>query len=235
MLKIDNLTVNYGEIKAIKNISIHVDKGQIVTLIGANGAGKSTLLKTISGLLKPTGGTIEFEGASVLTIPPQTIVSKGIVHVPEGRRIFSGMSVEENLLLGAYLRKDKDNVQKELELVYEKFEILNQRRNQNASTLSGGEQQMLAISRALLTKPKLVLLDEPSMGLAPLIVKQIFELIQSINKDGMTILLIEQNAHKALEVADYAYVIEGGFIKMEGLAKDLKESESVQEIYLGVS
>ena len=235
MLKIDNLTVNYGEIKAIKNISIHVDKGQIVTLIGANGAGKSTLLKTISGLLKPTGGTIEFEGESVLTIPPQTIVSKGIVHVPEGRRIFSGMSVEENLLLGAYLRKDKDNVQKELELVYEKFEILNQRRNQNASTLSGGEQQMLAISRALLTKPKLLLLDEPSMGLAPLIVKQIFELIQSINKDGMTILLIEQNAHKALEVADYAYVIEGGFIKMEGLAKDLKESESVQEIYLGVS
>ncbi|NLC64760.1 MAG: ABC transporter ATP-binding protein [Erysipelothrix sp.] len=235
MLKIDNLTVNYGEIKAIKNISIHVDKGQIVTLIGANGAGKSTLLKTISGLLKPTGGTIEFEGESVLTIPPQTIVSKGIVHVPEGRRIFSGMSVEENLLLGAYLRKDKDNVQKELELVYEKFEILNQRRNQNASTLSGGEQQMLAISRALLTKPKLLLLDEPSMGLAPLIVKQIFELIQSINKDGMTILLIEQNAHKALEVADYAYIIEGGFIKMEGLAKDLKESESVQEIYLGVS
>ena len=235
MLKIDNLTVNYGEIKAIKNISIDVDKGQIVTLIGANGAGKSTLLKTISGLLKPTGGTIEFEGESVLTIPPQTIVSKGIVHVPEGRRIFSGMSVEENLLLGAYLRKDKDNVQKELELVYEKFEILNQRRNQNASTLSGGEQQMLAISRALLTKPKLLLLDEPSMGLAPLIVKQIFELIQSINKDGMTILLIEQNAHKALEVADYAYIIEGGFIKMEGLAKDLKESESVQEIYLGVS
>lgn len=235
MLKIDNLTVNYGEIKAIKNISIHVDKGQIVTLIGANGAGKSTLLKTISGLLKPTGGTIEFEGESVLTIPPQSIVSKGIVHVPEGRRIFSGMSVEENLLLGAYLRKDKDNVQKELELVYEKFEILNQRRNQNASTLSGGEQQMLAISRALLTKPKLLLLDEPSMGLAPLIVKQIFELIQSINKDGMTILLIEQNAHKALEVADYAYIIEGGFIKMEGLAKDLKESESVQEIYLGVS
>ena len=235
MLKIDNLTVNYGEIKAIKNISIHVDKGQIVTLIGANGAGKSTLLKTISGLLKPTGGTIEFEGESVLTIPPQTIVSKGIVHVPEGRRIFSGMSVEENLLLGAYLRKDKDNVRKELELVYEKFEILNQRRNQNASTLSGGEQQMLAISRALLTKPKLLLLDEPSMGLAPLIVKQIFELIQSINKDGMTILLIEQNAHKALEVADYAYIIEGGFIKMEGLAKDLKESESVQEIYLGVS
>lgn len=235
MLKIDNLTVNYGEIKAIKNISIHVDKGQIVTLIGANGAGKSTLLKTISGLLKPIGGTIEFEGESVLTIPPQTIVSKGIVHVPEGRRIFSGMSVEENLLLGAYLRKDKDNVQKELELVYEKFEILNQRRNQNASTLSGGEQQMLAISRALLTKPKLLLLDEPSMGLAPLIVKQIFELIQSINKDGMTILLIEQNAHKALEVADYAYIIEGGFIKMEGLAKDLKESESVQEIYLGVS
>lgn len=235
MLKIDNLTVNYGEIKAIKNISIHVDKGKIVTLIGANGAGKSTLLKTISGLLKPTGGTIEFEGESVLTIPPQTIVSKGIVHVPEGRRIFSGMSVEENLLLGAYLRKDKDNVQKELELVYEKFEILNQRRNQNASTLSGGEQQMLAISRALLTKPKLLLLDEPSMGLAPLIVKQIFELIQSINKDGMTILLIEQNAHKALEVADYAYIIEGGFIKMEGLAKDLKESESVQEIYLGVS
>lgn len=235
MLKIDNLTVNYGEIKAIKNISIHVDKGQIVTLIGANGAGKSTLLKTISGLLKPTGGTIEFEGESVLTIPPQTIVSKGIVHVPEGRRIFSGMSVEENLLLGAYLRKDKDNVQKELELVYEKFEILNQRRNQNASTLSGGEQQMLAISRALLTKPKLLLLDEPSMGLAPLIVKQIFELIQSINKDGMTILLIEQNAHKALEVADYAYIIEGGFIKMEGLAKDLKESKSVQEIYLGVS
>lgn len=235
MLKINNLSVNYGAIKALKDVSLHVEEGQIVTLIGANGAGKSTLLKTISGLLKPVSGEVLFLGESLKQTPPQKIVSKGVVHVPEGRRIFSGMSVEENLLLGAYTRKDKSKLAGELEKIYEKFNILKERRNQEASTLSGGEQQMLAISRALLSNPTLLLLDEPSMGLAPLIVQQIFELIESINRDGMTILLIEQNAHKALEIADYAYIIEGGIIKMEGSSETIRSSEKVREIYLGGS
>ena len=235
MLKINNLSVNYGAIKALKDVSLHVEKGQIVTLIGANGAGKSTLLKTISGRLKPVEGDIVFLGESLTQVLPQNIVTKGVVHVPEGRRIFSGMTVEENLLLGAYTRKDRSTLELELEKVYDKFEILKERRNQDASTLSGGEQQMLAISRALLSNPTLLLLDEPSMGLAPLIVKQIFELIETINADGMTILLIEQNAHKALEIADYAYIIEGGIIKMEGTSETIRASEKVRDIYLGGS
>lgn len=235
MLKINNLSVNYGAIKALKDVSLHVEQGQIVTLIGANGAGKSTLLKTISGLLKPVEGDIVFLGESLTQEFPQNIVTKGVVHVPEGRRIFSGMTVEENLLLGAYTRKNKSTLDQELEKVYDKFEILKERKNQDASTLSGGEQQMLAISRALLSNPSLLLLDEPSMGLAPLIVKQIFELIETINADGMTILLIEQNAHKALEIADYAYIIEGGMIKMEGTSEAIRTSDKVRDIYLGGS
>ncbi|NLW15960.1 MAG: ABC transporter ATP-binding protein [Erysipelothrix sp.] len=233
MLKINNLSVNYGEIKALKDISIDVTDGDIITLIGANGAGKSTLLKTISGLLKPKAGEILFKDENIGGLVPQNIVKKGIIHVPEGRRIFSGMSVEENLMLGAYTRKDRTELHKDIENIYKRFEILGVRKNQNADTLSGGEQQMLAISRALLSKPKLLLLDEPSMGLAPLIVKQIFEIIQETNREGMTILLIEQNAHKALEIADYAYIIEGGSIKMEGPANEIRQSDRVKEIYLG--
>ncbi len=233
MLKIKDLTVKYGSITALENISLNVELGNIITLIGANGAGKSTLLKTISNLLKAHSGEILFLDEDISKLPPQDVVKKGIIHVPEGRRIFSGMSVEENLLLGAYSNKDKSSLHKDIEEVYKRFEILGVRKNQKADTLSGGEQQMLAISRALLAKPKLLLLDEPSMGLAPLIVKQIFEIIQEVNKEGITILLIEQNAHKALEVADYAYIIEGGKIVMEGVAKELANSPQVKEIYLG--
>lgn len=233
MLKIKNLNVKYGAIHALKDVSIEVTDGKIITLIGANGAGKSTLLKTISGLLKPSDGEIVFEGEAISGEKPQKIVKKGVIHVPEGRRIFAGMSVEENLKLGAFTRKDKSSLQEDLDNIYKRFEILGVRKHQNADTLSGGEQQMLALSRALLSQPKLLLLDEPSMGLAPLIVKQIFEIIQEINREGMTILLIEQNAHKALEIADYAYIIEGGSIKMEGPASEIKESDRVKEIYLG--
>ncbi len=235
MLKVKNLDVKYGEIHALKNVSIDVTDGKIITLVGANGAGKSTLLKTISGLLKPTSGEILFKEERIDGLKPQNIVKKGVIHVPEGRRIFSGMTVEENLRLGAFTRKDKSKLHEDMELIYKRFEILGVRKHQNADTLSGGEQQMLALSRALLSQPKLLLLDEPSMGLAPLIVKQIFEIIQETNRDGMTILLIEQNAHKALEIADYAYIIEGGAIKMEGPAEEVRESERVKEIYLGGS
>lgn len=225
--------MKYGAIHALKDVSIEVTDGKIITLIGANGAGKSTLLKTISGLLKPSDGEIVFEGEAISGEKPQKIVKKGVIHVPEGRRIFAGMSVEENLKLGAFTRKDKSSLQEDLDNIYKRFEILGVRKHQNADTLSGGEQQMLALSRALLSQPKLLLLDEPSMGLAPLIVKQIFEIIQETNREGMTILLIEQNAHKALEIADYAYIIEGGSIKMEGPASEIKESDRVKEIYLG--
>lgn len=235
MLKVNHLNVKYGAIHALKDVSLEVTEGKIVTLVGANGAGKSTLLKTISGLLKPSDGEIYFKDEKINGMKAQNIVKKGVIHVPEGRRIFAGMSVEENLRLGAFLRKDKSNLNKEIEGIYKRFEILGVRRDQNADTLSGGEQQMLAISRALLSKPKLLLLDEPSMGLAPLIVQQIFEIIEETNQKGMTILLIEQNAHKALEIADYAYIIEGGRIKMEGPAQEVRESERVKEIYLGGS
>lgn len=233
MLKIKDLTVKYGSIVALEDITLNVPPGSIVTLIGANGAGKSTLLKTISNLHKLSSGEILFNDENISNDAPQTIVKKGIIHVPEGRRIFAGMSVEENLLLGAYANKDQKNLNQEILDIYTRFEILGKRKNQKADTLSGGEQQMLAISRALLSKPKLLLLDEPSMGLAPLIVKQIFEIIEEVNKAGITILLIEQNAHKALEIADYAYIIEGGKIVMEGQAKDLANSPEVKEIYLG--
>ena len=233
MLKVNNIDVYYGNIHALKNVSLEVNEGEIVTLIGANGAGKTTLLKTLSGLLKPKHGTILYNKQQIGGKPAQTIVKNGVVHVPEGRRVFSNMTVEENLDLGAYLRKDRDGIKKDLNHVFELFPILKERRKQMAGTLSGGEQQMLAIGRAIMSKPKLLLLDEPSMGLAPLIVQQIFEIIQAINKEGTTILLVEQNAHMALSIADRAYVIETGKIVLSGTAKELQESEEVKAAYLG--
>lgn len=233
MLKVNNIDVFYGNIHALKDVSLEVNEGEIVTLIGANGAGKSTLLKTISGLLKPKHGTILYHSQQIGGKAAQTIVKNGISHVPEGRRVFANMSVEENLELGAYLRRDKGGIKKDLEHVFELFPILKERRKQMSGTLSGGEQQMLAMGRALMAKPKLLLLDEPSMGLAPLIVKQIFEIIQMVNKEGTTVLLVEQNAHMALSIADRAYVLETGKIVLSGTAKELQESEEVKAAYLG--
>lgn len=233
MLKINNLHVSYGQILALRGIDLEVRDNQIISLIGANGAGKTTLLKTISGLLKPNEGTITFCDENITSTLPNKIVEKGLIHVPEGRQIFSGLTVEENILLGAYTRKDKKNIKHDIEKLYEKFPILKERKNQNAHTLSGGEQQMLAICRALMSKPKLLLLDEPSMGLAPLIVNQIFDIIKEINKDGTPILLIEQNAKKALQVSHYSYIIEGGKIRLHGYSKDLLNSDDVRKIYLG--
>lgn len=233
MLKINDIDVYYGNIQALRGLSIEVNEGEIVTLIGANGAGKSTLLKTISGLLKPKKGSIEYVGSSIDGKPAQTIVKCGISHVPEGRRVFSNMTVEENLELGAYLRKDRDGIKKDMEHVYELFPRLLERRKQLSGTLSGGEQQMLAMGRALMSKPKLIILDEPSMGLAPLMVKNIFNIIEMINKEGVTVLLVEQNANMALSVAHRAYVLETGSIVLSGTAKELQESEEVKAAYLG--
>ncbi|MBD8027211.1 ABC transporter ATP-binding protein [Ureibacillus sp. Re31] len=233
MLKVNNIDVFYGNIHALKDVSIEVNESEIVTLIGANGAGKSTLLKTLSGLLKPKSGTISYLSQQINGKQAQAIVKSGISHVPEGRRVFSNMTVEENLELGAYLRKDRDGIKKDIANVYDLFPILGERRKQQSGTLSGGEQQMLAMGRALMAKPKLLLLDEPSMGLAPLIVKQIFEIIQMVNQQGTTVLLVEQNANMALSIADRAYVIETGKIVLSGTAKELQESEQVKAAYLG--
>lgn len=233
MLKIHDLDVYYGNIQALKGVSLEVHEGEIVTLIGANGAGKTTLLRTISGLLQPTAGTIEYFGRSIVGIPVQAIVKAGISHVPEGRRIFGEMTVEENLELGAYLRKDRKEIRDDMQKIYELFPRLHERRKQQAGTLSGGEQQMLAIGRGLMARPKLLLLDEPSMGLAPLLVKAIFEIIQDINETGTTILLVEQNAHMALSVANRAYVIETGRVVTTGTPVELTESEQIKEAYLG--
>jgi len=233
MLKLQNINVYYGVIHALKDVSLEVKEGTIVSLIGANGAGKTTLLKTISGLLKPTGGEITFDEHNLLSIPAQKIPRYGIVQVPEGRRIFAGLTVFENLQMGAYLRTDKDGIKKDLENIYQRFEILYKRRNQDASTLSGGEQQMLAIGRALMAQPKVLLLDEPSMGLAPLLVKEIFNIIKEINKQGTTILLVEQNAQQALKIADWAYVLENGKIALSGSGQDLISSQEIQKVYLG--
>ncbi|KGR91930.1 amino acid ABC transporter ATPase [Ureibacillus massiliensis 4400831 = CIP 108448 = CCUG 49529] len=233
MLKVNNIDVYYGNIHALKDVSLEVNEGEIVTLIGANGAGKSTLLKTLSGLLKPKSGHILYQTQQIVGKPAQTIVKSGISHVPEGRRVFSNMSVEENLELGAFLRKDRENIKKDLDYVYELFPILDERRKQLSGTLSGGEQQMLAMGRALMARPKLLLMDEPSMGLAPLIVKKIFEIIQTVNKEGTTVLLVEQNANMALSIADRAYVLETGKIVLSGSAKELQESDKVKEAYLG--
>ena len=233
MLKIDNIDVYYGAIHALKGISLEVNEGEIVTLIGANGAGKSTTLRTISGLLKPKTGSITFLGQSIAGVRAHEIVKKGISQVPEGRRVFAEMTVMENLDLGAFVRKDKAGIQQDLKHVFELFPRLEERKNQSAGTLSGGEQQMLAMGRALMSRPKLLLLDEPSMGLAPLLIKEIFNLIVDINKSGTTVLLVEQNANMALSIANRAYVLETGRITLSGKAQDLAASEDVRKAYLG--
>ena len=233
MLKIDNLEVAYGNIKAIKGISLEVNQGEIVTLIGSNGAGKSTTLRAISGILKPKSGSITFNGERIDGVEGHDIVAKGICQSPEGRRIFPKMSVDENLDLGAFLRNDKDAIAADRERVLELFPRLRERIDQKAGTMSGGEQQMLAVGRALMGSPKLLLLDEPSMGLAPVLVDMIFETIEKINKQGTTILLVEQNALAALNVANRAYVLESGSIKMSGKAKELISNDEVTKAYLG--
>ncbi|MCB0726287.1 MAG: ABC transporter ATP-binding protein [Ignavibacteriae bacterium] len=234
MLKITDLHVNYGAIKALKGISLEVKEGSIVTLIGANGAGKTTLLRTISSILNPVSGSIDFLGENIMNLAPNKIVEKGISQAPEGRMIFSNLTVKENLEMGAYVRNDKHNFKEDLEFIYTFFLIFKERLKQPGGTLSGGEQQMLAISRALMSKPKLLLLDEPSLGIAPLLVKTIFEKIEALNKDtGLTILLVEQNANIALSIADYAYVMETGEIILEGEAKSLAKNEEVRKAYLG--
>ncbi len=231
MLKVENLSVNYGHIEALKNVSVDVKKGQICSIIGANGAGKSTLLKTISGLVKPVSGTIYFEGKP-LPKRAHKIVAEGIVHVPEGRKTFSGLTIEDNLLVGGTVA-DKSRLAANLEKQYQLFPILKERKNQFAGTLSGGEQQMLAVARGLMSDPKIILLDEPSMGLAPLIVNQIYNLIGQIRESGITVLLIEQNAKKALSICDYAYVLENGKIKLSGTGEELLASDEVRKAYLG--
>ena len=233
MLKVNNIDVFYGAIHALHDVSIEVNQGEIVTLIGANGAGKSTTLRTISGLLTPKKGEVTFEGQNIAGLAPHKIESLGLSQVPEGRRVFANMSVLENLELGAYLRNDKAGIEQDLEDVFKKFPRLLERKEQLSGTLSGGEQQMLAMGRALMSRPKLLLLDEPSMGLAPLLVKEIFNIIQEINQSGTTVLLVEQNAHMALSIAHRAYVLETGKIALAGSAKELANSEEVRKAYLG--
>lgn len=233
MLKIENLHVYYGAIHALKGISLEVNEGEIVTLIGANGAGKTTTLHTVSGLIRPKEGSILFEGQDISKVAPQNIVAAGLSQVPEGRRVFANMSVRKNLELGAYLRKDKKENARNMEKVFESFPRLKEREKQFAGTLSGGEQQMLAMGRALMSSPKLMVLDEPSMGLAPLLVKDIFSIIERINSEGTTILLVEQNAHMALSIADRAYVLETGKVVLSGDATELADSEEVKKAYLG--
>ncbi|MEN6313732.1 MAG: ABC transporter ATP-binding protein [Clostridiaceae bacterium] len=233
MLEIKNIAVHFGVIQALKGISITVRDGEIVTLIGANGAGKTTTLRTISGLKRPTGGTILLDGADITGTASQERVQMGISHAPEGRRVFSSMTVLENLELGAFQRKDKAAVASDLRMVYERFPILADRKKQAAGTLSGGEQQMLAIGRALMSRPKILLLDEPSMGLAPLLVQEIFSIIKDINKAGTTILLVEQNASMALQIAGHAYVMETGSIVLSGSGTELMQSDDIKKAYLG--
>jgi len=233
MLKVNNINVYYGNIHALKNVSLEVERGEIVTLIGGNGAGKTTTLRTISGLLRSKTGEIIFEDEDISRMPAPVIVRKGISQVPEGRRIFANLTVLENLEMGAYLRKDRQEIKNSLEMVFTRFPRLKERMYQRAGTLSGGEQQMLAMGRALMSKPKLLLLDEPSMGLAPILVKEIFSIISEINKAGTTVLLVEQNAHMALSIAHRAYVLETGRIVLSGYAKDLAESDEVRKAYLG--
>ncbi len=233
MLNIKDLNVHYGGIHALRGINISVPQNKIVTLIGANGAGKSTSLRTIMSLVKSSTGEITYNGEEITKNRTKDIVSKGIVMVPEGRRIFPNLTVEENLILGAYIRKDKEKIKKDMNWVHDLFPILKDRLWQKAGTMSGGEQQMLAVGRALMTKPKLLLMDEPSLGLAPLIVKDIFQIIAQIHEEGVTILLVEQNAKAALEIADYGYVLETGSIVLEGKGKDLLNNDEVKNAYLG--
>ena len=233
MLTIKNLNVYYGAIHAVKDLNLEVGDGEIVTLIGSNGAGKSTTLHTISGLIKPKTGSILYKGNEIVGIPAHKLVGQGLVQVPEGRHVFAEMTVMENLDMGAYLRKDKDGIARDKEKVFEKFPRLKERISQTAGTLSGGEQQMLAMGRALMSRPQLVLLDEPSMGLAPLLVREIFSIIKEINSEGTTVLLVEQNANMALSIADRAYVLETGRVVLSGTAAELAASEAVQKAYLG--
>ena len=233
MLKIENLHVSYGGIRALRGISLEVPDGKIVTLIGANGAGKSTTLRTISGLVKADSGSITYDGEEMLGKPIYKILEMGIAQVPEGRRVFTNLTVRENLKIGAYLRSDKEQIEKDLEWVYELFPRLKERDWQLAGTLSGGEQQMLAVARALMSKPKVIMMDEPSLGLAPLVVKDIFDIIRQINAQGVTVLLIEQNANMALKIADYAYVLETGKIGLSGTGRELLVNEDVKRAYLG--
>ncbi|MCQ2240577.1 ABC transporter ATP-binding protein [Treponema sp.] len=233
MLKINNLNVSYGGIKALQNVSLEVPEGKIVTLIGANGAGKSTLLKSIVGIVSPDSGSIEFLGNNITSNKVYKTVGEGIALVPEGRKVFTDLTVAENLKIGAYLRNDKKEIEKDIEWIYSLFPRLKERSWQYAGTLSGGEQQMLAVGRALMSRPKLMMMDEPSLGLAPLVVQDIFSIIKEVNKAGVTILLIEQNANMALKTADLAYVLETGKIVLSGSGKELLENESVKEAYLG--
>lgn len=233
MLEVKDLEVYYGVIQAIKGISFHVEEGEVIALIGANGAGKTTTLQTITGMLNAQAGSIQFEGTELTKIPGHKIVSMGMAHVPEGRRVFAQLSVLENLKLGAYTRKDKTEIEESLKRIYKSFPRLEERKNQLAGTLSGGEQQMLAMGRALMSKPRIVLMDEPSMGLSPIFVEEIFNIIKEISAEGTTVLLVEQNAKKALSIADRAYVLETGKIVLEGDAKDLLNDESIKKAYLG--
>ena len=233
MLKVDDLSVHYGVIQAVKNVSFEVNEGEVVSLIGANGAGKTSILRTISGLVRPSGGKIEFLGQEIQKAPARKIVASGLSQVPAGRHVFSGLTVMENLEMGAFLHKDRDENQKNLKKVFDRFPRLEERKNQDAATLSGGEQQMLAMGRALMSKPKLLLLDEPSMGLAPIFIQEIFDIIQDIQKQGTTVLLIEQNAQKALSIADRGYVLETGKIVLSGTGQELLASDEVRKAYLG--
>ena len=235
MLKIKDLHVSYGGIKALRGVDIEVPDGKIVTLIGANGAGKSTMLRSISGLVKADSGSVDYDGQELLGKPINRILETGIAQVPEGRRVFANLTVLENLRVGAYLRKDKDGIEKDIKWVYDLFPRLEERNWQLAGTLSGGEQQMLAVGRALMSRPKLLMMDEPSLGLAPLVVQGIFDIIRTINKEGVTVLLIEQNANMALKVADLAYVLETGTITKFGTGAELLADESIKEAYLGKS
>lgn len=233
MLEVKDLHVYYGMIHAIKGVSFEVNEGEIIALIGANGAGKTTILHTVSGLLRPKQGSILFEGTELTKVPAHKVVSLGMAQVPEGRRVFSQMTVLQNLKMGAYTRSDKDELEQTLERVYKRFPRLEERRNQPAGTLSGGEQQMLAMGRALMSHPKIILMDEPSMGLSPILVNEIFDIIKSVNAAGTTVLLVEQNAKKALSIADRAYVLETGNISMSGKASDLMNDDAVKKAYLG--
>ena len=233
MLKVTDLTVHYGAIQALRGISFDVNQGEIITLIGSNGAGKTTTLHSVSNIIKKTSGKVEFENQDITNVSPDAIVKTGLIQVPEGRRVFANMSVKENLEMGAYTRKDKAGIKADMEMVYGLFPRLKERVKQLSGTLSGGEQQMLAMGRALMSKPKLLLLDEPSMGLAPILVDEIFSIIQEINKTGTTILLVEQNAFKALSIADRAYILETGTVIKSGKASDLINDEAVKSAYLG--
>lgn len=233
MLKVDNLSVKYGVIEAVKDVSFEVNEGEVVTLIGANGAGKTSILRTISGLVRPSAGKIEFLGQEIQKVPARKIVADGLSQVPEGRHVFSGLTVMENLEMGAFLRNNREENQANLKKIFARFPRLEERKNQDAATLSGGEQQMLAMGRALMSQPKLLLLDEPSMGLAPIFIQEIFDIIQDIQKQGTTVLLIEQNANKALSIADRGYVLETGKIVLSGTGQELLTSDEVRKAYLG--